>query len=219
MGYQYRCDSGDTRAYLRQRFEGYKMPEALHALDYCCEVHKNDARMNGDPYIVHPLSMAKYALCLGVRDEAIISALLLHDVCEDHHIPFDDLPFSEEVREIVGFLTIRYYYESDDNDEMRYRKKTIAKWCYYANLLKNEKALFCKAIDRYDNLSTIEDLEEVDIVKNIVETHTRLLPVLEDGMKIYPESYDRLYTLVDNLRALNGTLAKHHHVRFDVIPS
>ena len=219
MGYQYRCDSEDTYRYLKDRLEKYDMPDALRALDYCCNIHKDDTRMNGDPYIVHPLSMAKYALCLGIRDEAVIASLLLHDVCEDHQIPFEDLPFNAEIREIVGFLTIQYYFEPDDDEAMRYRKKIIAKWCYFANLLKNEKALLCKAIDRYDNLSTIEDLGEVDIVKNIFETHTRLLPVLEDGMKIYPESYDRLYALVDNLRALNGTLAKHYHVRFDVIPS
>lgn len=47
---------------------------------------------NGIAYIAHPLSMACYAAALGIRDDNIMSTILLHDVCEDCGIDVETLP-------------------------------------------------------------------------------------------------------------------------------
>ena len=46
------------------------------------------------PYIVHPLMMACHAHALGIREDAILATILLHDVCEDCGVAPEELPFS-----------------------------------------------------------------------------------------------------------------------------
>lgn len=48
--------------------------------------HRNQRRDSGERYFDHPKSLAIAAVRLGVRDPAIIIALLLHDIREDSHI-------------------------------------------------------------------------------------------------------------------------------------
>ena len=69
--------------YIRGFATGAKMSETLKALSFAREKHDGQFRKSGDPYIVHPLTMACNALSLGIRDDEVIATILLHDVCED----------------------------------------------------------------------------------------------------------------------------------------
>ncbi|NLM85462.1 MAG: hypothetical protein GX171_02075 [Clostridiales bacterium] len=69
----------------------------LRALPYAREQHK-DQRREGKgavPYINHPLTMVCHALAMGVKDDDILSAILLHDVVEDCGQKLEDLPCNE----------------------------------------------------------------------------------------------------------------------------
>src|ERR1043166_443560 len=59
------------------------------AFDIALEAHKNVRRKSGEPYILHPLAVAR--ICseeLGLGASAIICALL-HDTVEDTNITLD----------------------------------------------------------------------------------------------------------------------------------
>ena len=58
-------------------------PETMRALGYARRKHHNQVRKNGDTYIIHPLSMACFAISLGLTDDNLIAVILLHDICED----------------------------------------------------------------------------------------------------------------------------------------
>lgn len=57
--------------------------DVLNALAFARRAHGGQARKDGQPYIVHPLTMACHALALGIKDQTVIAGCLLHDVCED----------------------------------------------------------------------------------------------------------------------------------------
>ena len=59
--------------------------QTLKVLPYARDLHKGQVRKGRDqvPYIYHPLLIACHALALGLDDDNLISAALLHDVCED----------------------------------------------------------------------------------------------------------------------------------------
>ena len=44
------------------------------------------------PYINHPFTMACHALAMGLEDDELIAALLLHDVVEDCGVSAEELP-------------------------------------------------------------------------------------------------------------------------------
>lgn len=66
--------------------------DTLSALGFARKAHMGQDRKDGLPYIVHPLTMACHAIALGVHDDCVVAALLLHDVPEDCGVDARDLP-------------------------------------------------------------------------------------------------------------------------------
>lgn len=91
--------------YIRGFAAGANMSETAQALGFAREKHLGQLRKSGEPYIIHPLTMACNALSLGIRDDAIIAAILLHDVCEDCDVSLAELPVNEVVKNAVRLLT------------------------------------------------------------------------------------------------------------------
>ena len=78
---------------LREQAEAQFNEEELKVLDAAFELanekHKEQKRSSGEPYIIHPVSVAKIVLDYGM-DCASVVAALLHDTVEDTDITFDD---------------------------------------------------------------------------------------------------------------------------------
>ena len=172
--------------HLRGYFNGARMTESLRALSYMKSKHGDQKRKGGDvPYIVHPLGMACFAVALGIRDDNMIATFLLHDVCEDCGVYVDDLPFNSAIKHGVKLMTIRAFPNED---------KYVTKTRYYNELLDDQIAILCKASDRYSNLtSMVGVLSDTAIVKNVVETHCLLLPMLKEAKERWPEIADYLH--------------------------
>ena len=175
-------------------------PETLRALWYARKKHQGQTRDNGEPYIVHPLSMACFAIGLGLTDDNLLAVILLHDICEDTGTAVNDLPSNEIVKHGVKYMTVQKL-PSDGN-------KAETKRRYYWSLLEDKNALICKALDRYSNLNAMLGVFESErIIKNIRETHNLLLPVLKEAREIYPEYNNEIHVLRNILRDLTDNLA------------
>ena len=77
------------------------------AFEMAAEAHKTMRRKSGEPYILHPIAVAKICveeIGLGVRSTI---CALLHDTVEDTDITLDDIKreFGEEISKIVDGLT------------------------------------------------------------------------------------------------------------------
>ena len=76
-------NSEKMHTYLRGYASGAGMKETLKALAFARDKHSGQLRKSGDPYIVHPLTMACNAVSMRMKEDAVIAMILLHDVCED----------------------------------------------------------------------------------------------------------------------------------------
>lgn len=217
--YQYGYDEHEFRDELESYFKEHTLPEAQKALDYAWEKHSGQTRINGQPFIIHPLFVAKYGICIGAKTEDQICIALLHDVCEDCGVEPEELPFNKKVQDTVRHLTFKYEYEEGDNEDEKRRKKMITKKATYARLLEDPLAVVCKGVDRFHNLTTAEELPPDKIEKNVLETHCLLLPVIYNALSLeaYKRYYDQLYTLSIGLRSLNDLLAMKHSIRLDTM--
>ena len=217
--YQYGYDEHVLRRELEYYFSEHKMTQAQAALEYAWQKHEGMTRMNGQPFIVHPLFVAKFSIAIGAKTEDQICIALLHDVCEDCGVEPEELPFNERVQRGVKHLTFKYDYKEDDDDDEKMFKKLVVKSETYARLIEDPEALICKAIDRYHNLTTAEELPEKNIIKNVLETHRWLLPVIYNAITIkkYRQYYHQLYALSINLRALNDLLALKHNIALNTM--
>jgi GTP pyrophosphokinase len=191
--------------YLRGFFKGAQMRQSIASLGFAREKHEGYTRKgNGQPYIIHPLSMACYAVGIGIRDDKIIAAMLLHDVPEDTKTPLSELPVDDEVRLIVDCMTIQPYQNES---------KWQCKERYFNNLLRHPGAVICKGADRFDNLSTMEGEMPIDsIEKNVVETKNLLLPIMRKAKNHWPDMYDYINTYRHNIKVLCRALNNAHKV-------
>lgn len=182
--------------YLRGYLVGAGMTESIKALQYARKAHDGQTRMgDGSPYIIHPLSMACYAVALGVKDDNIIATILLHDVVEDCDKQVEYLPVNDTIKRAVKYMTITIF----DTDT----SKIETKCRYFNELLDCREALICKALDRYNNLADMPIHFTTDgLAKNIAETEVLLLPVLKKAKEKYTDLADILFVLRTNLTTL-----------------
>lgn len=139
------------------------------------------------PYIYHPLTMARHSIAMGLTEDALLAAILLHDVCEDCGVKPEALPVNETVREAVVYLTFQ-------NPEGI--PKAQAKGQYLEALKENRLAAVIKLLDRCSNVSAMAGgFTRGRIVHYITETETYLLPLIEIIKNRYPE-YDNAMFLI-----------------------
>lgn len=193
----YKADVKKMYTYLRAYLKGACMTESLRALAYARGKHKGQTRKDGTPYITHPLRMACYAAALGIRDDATMCTILLHDICEDCGISYHELPFDERVRTGVKYVTITKFNTDRSKDETKRR--------YYSELIYSPEACVTKGLDKYDNLTDmVFTLSDDAIGKNTAETDILLLPILKAAKDEYTHLSDILYVIRTNLKSVAG---------------
>ena len=96
--------------YISAYCNAKQLYQTKRALAFAKEKHNGQYRKIGHgeervPYIYHPLLLTCHALALGLEEDDLLSACLLHDVCEDCGVKPEELPVNEETREAVRLLT------------------------------------------------------------------------------------------------------------------
>src|SRR5688572_3484023 len=85
-----------------------KAPTGLITRAYLAsaDAHRSQTRASGEPYIQHPLAVARIVATLGL-DDVTVAAALLHDAVEDTGVSLDDLEadFGSDVAAIVDGVT------------------------------------------------------------------------------------------------------------------
>ena len=159
----------------------------LKALSFAEDAHEGQKRKNTDvPYIYHPLMLACHAIALGIRDDDVISACLLHDVVEDCGKEMSDLPVSDRARKLVQLLT-------HGDTEPSSRQEVMD--AYYRDISRDPDASLIKCLDRCHNLSTMSyGLSNSKQIRMITETE-RYYPALLDVIKNEPRYNDAAWLL------------------------
>ncbi|MCP4227758.1 MAG: bifunctional (p)ppGpp synthetase/guanosine-3',5'-bis(diphosphate) 3'-pyrophosphohydrolase, partial [Actinomycetia bacterium] len=119
------------------------------------KAHAPQRRKSGEPYIVHPLAVARIVADLGL-DEMTVASALLHDAVEDTRIELDDIQraFGSDVATIVDGVT--------KLDRLRFDSQEAAQAASFRKMLvamaKDIRVLIIKLCDRLHNLRTIAAL-------------------------------------------------------------
>ena len=147
--------------------KGFDIDVLKSAYAFAKNAHKDQTRASGDPYITHPLFVAKYLSEIGMDNETIVSALL-HDVVEDTDIKLSKIKkeFGKEVALIVDGVTKLdkiNYSSTEEAQAESIRKMVIA-------MSKDVRVLILKLADRLHNIQTIEPLPEWKQNKIAAET-------------------------------------------------
>lgn len=136
-------DSG--KEYDRERIEAaYRLAE---------EKHREQKRSSGEPYIIHPLSVAAILVGLGMDSESVMAGLL-HDVVEDTDCTLDEITkmFGKEVALLIDGVTKlgKIPYSSREEQQAENLRKMLMA------MAEDIRVIIIKFADRMHNMSTLE---------------------------------------------------------------
>ena len=122
------------------------------AYELAAKVHEGQKRLSGEPYIMHPLSVALILVRLGMDDASIIAAML-HDTVEDTDLTNDEIKkeFGDTVAELVDGVTKIGRVPLQTKEEQQaenIRKMLIA-------MSRDIRVIIIKLADRLHNMRTL----------------------------------------------------------------
>ncbi|MCF6279557.1 MAG: RelA/SpoT family protein [Flavobacteriaceae bacterium] len=142
--------------------------EIRKAFELSVEAHSTQRRKTGEPYIYHPIAVAKIvAYEIGLGPKSIIAALL-HDVVEDTHYTLEDIEreFGETIARIVNGLTkiSRLNKEQDASIQAENFRKMLL------TLNDDVRVILIKIADRLHNMQTMDAMPPHKQLKIASET-------------------------------------------------
>ena len=185
----------------------------INAISFSQKAHKNQIRKSGEPFIIHPLEVAKILTSVKL-DASAIAAGLLHDTIEDTNISINEITtvFGDQISELVQGLTKINKYSLKINKQKlgeNYRKLILAS-------SKDLRVILIKLADRLHNMRTINFIEDenkrINIAMETIEIFSPLAQRL--GMKEWQDELEDLSfqtinpearkTVIDRLNYLNS---------------
>lgn len=110
---------------LVQRLPSSEQAFVQKAYRIAAAAHQGQARIEGQPYIIHPLRMVNFLMTeLEVKDKDVLASTLLHDVVEDTNLGLSEVKneFGAEVKRLVKTLTREADYQNE-TERQRFRNK------------------------------------------------------------------------------------------------
>ncbi|HEY2737410.1 MAG TPA: bifunctional (p)ppGpp synthetase/guanosine-3',5'-bis(diphosphate) 3'-pyrophosphohydrolase, partial [Thermoanaerobaculia bacterium] len=176
--------------------------------DFSAEMHKDQMRRSGEPYLIHPLNVA-YLLAELNFDQTCVAVGLLHDVVEDTLTTHEVLQkeFGDEIAELVDGVTKigrHEYVRRDEAQAETFRKMILAS-------AKDIRVIVVKLADRLHNMQTLEHLtpesrrrisrETLEIYSPIAHRlgMSKVKGDLEDlaFFHLYPHQFAELHARID----------------------
>ena len=138
------------------------------AFDIAVDAHKNQRRKSGEPYVFHPISVAKIVADEIGLDSTSIASALLHDVIEDSNYTIEDIKktFGNTISKIVYGLTKISNLKKDSYDSIQaenFRKMLLT-------LNDDVRVIIIKIADRLHNMKTLNSLPKQKREKIASET-------------------------------------------------
>lgn len=141
------------------------------AFEFACTSHNGQLRKSGEPYIIHPIAVAKILIDFGMDYQSIVAALL-HDVVEDTPVTSEDIRrlFGAQVQILVDGVTKLGKVPLQNKEEQQaenLRKLLLA-------MSEDIRVIIIKLADRLHNMRTLKYVEEQkrrDTAKETIEIY------------------------------------------------
>ena len=169
-------------ASLRRCADQQQYDLVLKAFEFANEAHRNVRRRSGEPYIIHPIAVARIVVQeIGLGCKSICAALL-HDVVEDTEYTADDIRsiFGDKIASLVDGLTkIKTALDNDNLKEQPASSSMQAENFKRILLTLNDDAriVLIKLADRLHNIRTIQYMPEYKREKILSETMYIFIPL------------------------------------------
>ncbi|MBQ9625043.1 MAG: bifunctional (p)ppGpp synthetase/guanosine-3',5'-bis(diphosphate) 3'-pyrophosphohydrolase, partial [Clostridia bacterium] len=180
----------------------------LKAYEFAKEAHKDQKRMSGEPYFIHPYEVSNIVISLGLDIDTVCAALL-HDVVEDTDVTLEEIEkeFNPSIANLVDGVTKLSRIGNVSKEQQA--AESIRKM--FLAMAKDIRVIFIKLADRLHNMRTLEYGDREKQIRKATETIEIYAPLahrlgiykikgeLEDlcFRYLYPEDYFELKRVVE----------------------
>ena len=196
----------ELRALFPTQYDSDEIALMEKAYAMASKAHAGQIRFSGEPYIMHPVAVARILFDLGMDHESLIAALL-HDVVEDTDITLQDIEetFGKDVANLVDGVTKLGKVPTatwEERQAENIRKMLIA-------MSQDIRVIIIKLADRLHNMRTLEYMRPQKQIDKALETIEIYAPIahrlgissikeqLEDLAIRYLDRYG--YEMIENL--------------------
>jgi guanosine-3',5'-bis(diphosphate) 3'-pyrophosphohydrolase len=179
---------------IYEEFRG-DLPENIYeAYKFAAQRHSGQKRVkSGQDYIIHPLTVATYALRIDLDDTAIIAAFL-HDTVEDTNTTLDEIEklFGIEVAYLVDCLTD----VTDVSDLAEFNEDLLNSRRVVIQAANDIRVILIKLCDKMHNLLTQTDEKKV---KSALKVEKIWEPLSEYvGLQLFKRKFqDEVFKILD----------------------
>ena len=159
---------------MKDQKSKYDLDGIRKALDFCIVSHGDQKRLSGEPFYMHPYSVALILVKLGMDSECI-EAALLHDVVEDTEVTLEQIKkeFGQGVAELVDGVTKLgkmplVTHEQQLNENVRKMMMAMA---------EDIRVIIIKLADRLHNMRTIDAQSDYKQREKALETLEIYAPI------------------------------------------
>ena len=192
----------------------------IKAYEMAEKLHSGQTRFSGEPYIVHPVEVAKILVQLGLDTQSIIAALL-HDVIEDTDETREDI--DKEFGKDVAFLVegVTKLGKVDIKSKVEQQAENIRKMLLA--MAEDVRVIIIKLADRLHNMRTLDFMYEQKRRDKALETLEIYAPIAHRlGIRALKEELEDL--AIQHLdpvgyQEIKDRLEKNSVVSKDLIPS
>jgi guanosine-3',5'-bis(diphosphate) 3'-pyrophosphohydrolase len=202
----------DLRDLLNTYLEPEKVAIILRAFEVGSKAHEGQTRKTGEPYILHPVAVARILANMRM-DYISVAAAILHDTIEDTPLTREEIEtrFGEEIAGLVDGVT--------KLDKMKFRTRHEADAESFRKLMlamsEDLRVIFIKLADRLHNMRTLDSMQHESRRRIARETLDIYAPIADRlGMNsIKSELQDlgfanlfpwRHRTIAEHIRAVTG---------------
>ncbi|MDE5736689.1 MAG: HD domain-containing protein, partial [Bacteroidales bacterium] len=162
--------------YFRRDISEQERTDIQNAFELAVSAHANTRRKSGEPYIFHPLEVARIVVAdIGLGPTAVVCALL-HDVVEDTEYTLSDIEerFGASVARIVDGLTkIDTIFDQDQTVSLQ--AENFKKILF--TLSDDVRVILIKLADRLHNMRTLDSMAKDKQLKISSETINVYVPL------------------------------------------
>jgi RelA/SpoT family (p)ppGpp synthetase len=143
---------GDLCKMLETYLEPAQVAEVVRAYEFSARAHEGQHRVSGEPYIFHPLAVARILAEMRMDEKSLVAAIL-HDVIEDTRTPKEQVAkeFGEEVADLVDGVSKLTQVKFENRAEAQaenFRKMILA-------MVRDIRVILVKLADRLHNMRTL----------------------------------------------------------------
>ncbi len=159
---------------IERNIKNLNKEKIISAYHFAKEAHEGQKRKSGEPYIIHPIAVAKILVEMGMDTDTIVAALL-HDVVEDTEVELREVEskFGSDVALLVDGVTKLGLLPLTSREEQQaenVRKMLLA-------MSRDIRVVIIKLVDRLHNMRTIDYVSEQKQRDKSLETMEVYAPI------------------------------------------